>query len=72
VAYCLLHVSSSGYCLWRKGGNSKRELENEALLLQIRLVHKKYKLRYGSLRITEELQGSENRIARLMRKNSIV
>jgi transposase InsO family protein len=71
-----LHVSSSGYYSWRKAGDSKRDIENKKLLWQIRLVHKKHKKRYGSPRITEELKDngyscSENRIARLMRKNSI-
>jgi len=71
-----LHISSSGYYRWRKGGDSKRKAENEALLWQIRLIHKKHKQRYGSPRITKELQDngcrcSENRIARLMRKNGI-
>jgi len=71
-----LQVSSSGYYRWRKGGESKRVKENGALLWQIRLIHTRHKQRYGSPRITEELreQGhrcSENRVARLMRKNGI-
>jgi len=71
-----LHVSSSGYYRWRKSGDSKRDIENRKLLWQIRLIHKKHKQRYGSPRITDELQDngynlSENRIARLMSKNGI-
>ena len=71
-----LQVSLSGYYRWRKADDSKRDIENKKLLWQIRLVHKKHKGRYGSPRITEELKDngyscSENRIARLMRKNSI-
>jgi len=72
----VLQVSSSGYYCWRKAVESKRQKENKKLLWQIRLVHKKHKGRYGSPRITEELQDngyscSENRIAGLMRKNDI-
>lgn len=71
-----LHVSSSGYYRWIKSGDSKRDVENRKLLWQIRLVHKKHKQRYGSPRITDELQDngyncSENRIARLMKQNGI-
>jgi len=71
-----LQVSSSGYYRWRKGDESSRGKENEALLWQIRLIHTRHRQRYGSPRITEELreQGhrcSENRVARLMRKNGI-
>lgn len=71
-----LHVSSSGYYRFRKGSESKRSRENEALLWQIRLIHRKHRQRYGSPRITEELQDngyrcSKNRVARLMRKNGM-
>jgi putative transposase len=69
-------LSSSGYYRLRKVDDSKREKENKKLLWQIRLVHKKHKKRYSIPRIIEELQDnvcycSENRIARLMRKNGI-
>lgn len=71
-----MHVSASGYYGWKRRGISKREQENQRLLWQIRLIHKKHKQRYGSPRITEELREngygcSENRVARLMRKNGI-
>jgi transposase InsO family protein len=72
-----LEVSRSGYYRWLQKPKSKREEANETLLEEIRKVHKASGETYGSPRITDELRAnghkcSENRIARLMRKNDIV
>ena len=70
-------VSKSGYYAQKKRGRSKQAADNERLDLEISTAHKKSHARYGSPRITEELnaQGtpcSKNRVARRMRKNGIV
>ena len=72
----VLKVSRSGYYAWLKGKPSKRAEENAALLEQIRKIHKKSHERYGSPRITEELNregklASRPRVARLMRQANI-
>ena len=71
-----LKLSRSGYYAWRRRGSSQRELENEKLLKEIKLVHEQSRKIYGSPRITAELKSknikcSKNRIARLMRRNKI-
>ena len=70
-------VSKSGYYGQKKCARSKQAADNEKLDKEIRAAHKKSRARYGSPRITEELnaQGipcSKNRVARRMRKNGIV
>ncbi|MEM7375575.1 MAG: IS3 family transposase, partial [Bacteroidota bacterium] len=55
---------------------SKRSLENESLLTQIRKIHQKSHQRYGSPRITEQLKREEKvasrpRVARLMKGANI-
>ncbi len=72
----VLKVSKSGYYAFRGRGKSRRQLENERLLGEIRNAHTGSRRVYGSPRITEELQSngiecSENRVARLMRANGI-
>ncbi len=52
----VLGVSRSGFYYWLKRKPSKRALENEELMVQIRSVHKKSKETYGSPRICEELK----------------
>jgi len=71
-----LDVSRSGYYAWKNRGQSKRELENEILVKEIKTIHKQSRLNYGSPRITDALkdsgyQCSENKVARLMRENKI-
>ncbi len=68
-----LEIGKSGYYAWLKRPKSRRAVENEKLLFDIRVIFEKHKKRYGSPRIFEELEKkySENRIARLMRKNGI-
>jgi putative transposase len=72
----VLGVSKSGYYSWLKRKPSKRAIENQKLMEQIRQVHKKSKGTYGSPRITEELKinyvhVSRRRVARLMKKANI-
>jgi len=73
----VLKVSRSGYYAWRKRKPSQRKQENQQLLIAIQDVYDDSRRTYGSPRITRELnsQGivtSENRVARLMKANSIV
>jgi putative transposase len=72
----VLGVSKSGYYSWLKRKPSKRAIENQKLMEQIRQVYKKSKYTYGSPRITEELKinyvhVSRRRVARLMKKAGI-
>ena len=72
----LLDVSRGGYYEWEQRESSKRRKDNEILLDQIKEIHTKTKKRYGSPRITRELNKKgvvcgKNRVADLMRKNNI-
>jgi putative transposase len=72
----VLGVSRSGYYAWIKRKPSKRAVENQELMEQIRNIHKKSKGTYGSPRITEELKinyvhVSRPRVARIMKKANI-
>jgi transposase InsO family protein len=75
---CLvIGASRSGYYGWKRQPQSKRQKDNEKILMEIRESHKNSQKAYGSPRITEDLQAkgtkcSENRVARLMRVNGIV
>ena len=73
----VLGVSRSGYYGWKKQSPSKRQKDNEKILMEIRESHKNSRRAYGSPRITEDLQANgtkcgENRVARLMKINGIV
>ena len=73
----VLQVSRSGYYAWRRRPLSEREMANQELVEQIRVVHTASHETYGSPRVYLELkeQGigcSENRVARLMRHHGIV
>ena len=70
-------VSRSGYCAWLNRRPSQRELDNQNLIKHIQQAHKRSHGIYGSPRITELLHrkginASENRIAGLMQRESIV
>jgi len=70
-------ASRSGYYGWRRQPQSKRQKDNEKILIGIRESHKNSRRAYGSPRITEDLQAkgmrcSENRVARLMKIHAIV
>ena len=72
----VLPVSRSGYYHWKTAPPSRREKENQKLLMEIMGVHQHYKQRYGSPRIARVLKAngmscSENRVAALMKKNGI-
>lgn len=72
----VLKVSRSGYYAWRKRKPSKRQIENKQLLVAIKDVYDDSKGRYGSPKITREINAKgipcgENRVARLMNNNSI-
>jgi putative transposase len=71
-----LKVSRSGYYSWLKNKPSKREVENQEILNQIRRIHHESRKTYGSPRITAELRSrdisvSRPRVARLMKKANI-
>lgn len=72
----VLEVSRSGYYAYFKRSVSNTEISNKDLTANITAIFEKSKKRYGCLRITAELhsQGihcSKNRVARLMKKQSI-
>jgi len=67
-----LLVSRSGYYRWRRRSESKRTIENRRLAAHIKAIYNKFKGRYGSPKITDELNDmgihvSKNRVARKMR-----
>jgi putative transposase len=73
----IFNISRSGYYGWEKRTKSAREKENEQLMDHIKKAYMLGRKAYGSPRITEELRSQgilcgENRVARLMRINSIV
>jgi transposase InsO family protein len=72
----VLSVSRSAYYAWLKRAKSKREIENEELLVKINYYYQKSRRVYGSPRIHKDLreagyQVGENRVAKLMRKAGI-
>jgi putative transposase len=73
----VIGASKSGYYRWKKQPQSKRQKENEKILMEIRESHKNSRRAYGSPRITNELrsmgtQCGENRVARIMKVHGIV
>lgn len=71
-----LSVSRSGFYRWSGSRPSKRQVENEQLEKEIKVIHRECKARYGSPRIHEELKGrgffcNHKRVERLMKKNGI-
>lgn len=76
LACKVLEVSRSGYYEWIDRPISNRDKENQELIERIRSIHDESDETYGSPRITAELRSegkivSENRIARLMKKEGI-
>lgn len=72
----VLKVSRSAYYRWLGSGPSEREVENNTLVEQIRLIHQESNGIYGSPRITAKLREkghkvSQKRVARLMKKQGI-
>ena len=73
---CVLGVSRSGYYEFIDRAPSKRALENEALLCEIKKVHKNSRGTYGSPRVHAKLKSlgnpcSRTRVAKLMRKEGL-
>jgi len=71
-----LEVSESGYYAWACRFPSRAEERRQRLLVAIREVHAEFKGRYGSPRMTAELNGrghpcTENTVAQLMSENGI-
>ncbi len=72
-----LEVSRSGYYAFKKRPKSQQRVDNEKLLIEIRRVFLENDSNYGSPRIWDHLHNkeymrcSENRVARIMRVNSI-
>lgn len=72
----VIGVSRSGFYAWKNAPESKRSIENKTILKQINNIFDKNKKRYGSPKITTELNKDgyhcgHNRVARLMRLNGI-
>jgi putative transposase len=72
----VIGVSRSGFYAWKIAPESKRSIENTLILKQIKNIFEENKKRYGSPKITNELNKigyhcGHNRIARLMRLNGI-
>lgn len=69
-------VSRSGYYRWLNHKPSKRSLDREEIIRDIRKIHQGSKQRYGSPKITESLRElgwrvSRPRVARIMRSEGI-
>lgn len=72
-----LGVTRSGYYAYVKRPRSKRSIANEALIEQIRTIHERSRMTYGSPRVHATLRQlglvcNRKRIARLMKQNDIV
>jgi len=71
-----LEVSESGYHAWAARAPSAGEQRRDLLVAAIRQIHAEVKARYGSPRMTKELnarghEGVENTVAALMRTHGI-
>jgi len=72
----VLQVSKSGYYKWTKKIPSKRSLINASLVKEIYRIYNSSRCRYGSPRVTKELnviglKASKPLVAKLMRKESL-
>jgi transposase InsO family protein len=71
-----LNISCSSYYNWKQNIDGKRSAQDEALLSEIKTIHKFSHETYGSPRIYNELKNkdvcvSRAKVARLMSKNNI-
>ena len=69
----IFSVSRSGYYSWRSRPESRRAIENRRLDVHIKAIYKRNKGRYGSPKITDELNdmgfpAGKNRVARRMKR----
>jgi putative transposase len=60
----VLKVSPSGFYAWCKRPPSKRSIEDSRLTAEVQAIFDEHKARYGSPRITEELQANGIRVGR--------
>jgi transposase InsO family protein len=72
-----LGVSRSGYYVWVARKPSKREQDDDVLVVRVKEVHEKARCVYGSPRVQRQLaregvKVSRKRVARLMRREGIV
>ena len=72
----VLAVSRSGYYVWLKHPESKKNQDDKALSKEITEIHRESFSTYGSPRVYRELKRrgkhpGENRVARLMRKDGL-
>lgn len=72
----VLGISTAGYYAWRSRPDSKRAVENRALLADIRQAHADSGGRYGSLRVHAVLRAhgrrvGRGRVERLMRRHGV-
>lgn len=72
----VLGVSRSGYYSWKTRPPSKRSIENQRILKQIKSIHKKSKETYGSPRVhiklvTDGVACSRGRVERIMSANGV-
>ena len=72
----ILEVSRTGYYAWDKRPKSTRDKENEAIMKQIKEIHKKHRQTYGSRKITAVIRRSGNlvnhkRVERLIKEAGI-
>lgn len=70
-------MSTSGYYAWRSRPKSRRRIDNERLLIEIRRCFIENASEYGSPRVWQDLKAAdiaccENRVARLMRLDGLV
>lgn len=71
----MLGVSRSGYYAWGKRPKSKRQVEDDRLLILIKALHQQSRQSSGSRKITEELRRKKvvnhKRVERIMRQEGI-
>lgn len=72
----VLDVSPAGFYAWLDRPESKRAVENQKLVTEIRAIHSESGERYGSPRVHAELKArglevGKNRVARLMSENDV-
>jgi hypothetical protein len=71
----VLKVKRSGFYAWQSRPKSKRQEQNEKLLVKIKEIHEKKHRIYGYKRITkalpEDMKVSEGRVYRIMKRNGI-